>query len=154
MHDTLIQAAQPNLIGRSIITVLPTTEQMERFPLDAEAVAYRYAEGAVTRLSGKKSSTVDIYTNILAEESEEWTKEFAEDATWNVMNNMVEIEVISVTSLTWSGLRCGLMAGTRLVIRRARMMMCFGVLRWRCMLHVRWRQSRTWRLCLEWQGGK
>jgi hypothetical protein len=90
MHDTLVQAAQPNLIGRSIINVLPTTEQMERFPLDEEAVAYRYAEGAVTRLSGKKSSTVDIYTNILAEASEEWTKEFAEDATWNVMNNMIE----------------------------------------------------------------
>ena len=90
MHDTLVQAAQPNLIGRSIITVLPTTEQMERFPLDVDAIAYRYAEGTITRLSGKKSSTVDIYTNILAEASEEWTKEFAEDATWNVMNNMVE----------------------------------------------------------------
>jgi hypothetical protein len=90
MHDTLVQAAQPNLIGRSIITVLPTTEQMERFPLDVDAIAYRYAEGAITRLSGKKSGTVDIYTNILAEASEEWTKEFAEDATWNVMNNMVE----------------------------------------------------------------
>lgn len=90
MHDTLVQAAQPSLIGRSIIAVLPTTEQMERFPLDEEAVAYRYAEGTVTRLSGKKSSTVDIYTNILAEASEEWTKEFAEDATWNVMNNMIE----------------------------------------------------------------
>jgi hypothetical protein len=90
MHDTLIQAAQPNLIGRSIITVLPTTEQMERFPLDVDAIAYRYAEGTITRLSGKKSTTVDIYTNILAEASEEWTKEFAEDATWNVMNNMVE----------------------------------------------------------------
>jgi hypothetical protein len=90
MHDTLAQAAQPNLIGRSIITVLPTTEQMERFPLDEEAIAYRYAEGTVTRLSGKKSSTVDIYTNILAEASEEWTKEFAEDATWNVMTNMIE----------------------------------------------------------------
>jgi hypothetical protein len=90
MHDTLIQAAHPNLIGRSIINVLPTTEQMERFPLDVNAIAYRYAEGAITRLSGKKTSTVDIYTNILAEASEEWTKEFAEDATWNVMNNMVE----------------------------------------------------------------
>ena len=90
MHDTLVQAAQPKLVGRNIINVMPTTEQMERFPLDAEAVAYRYAEGAVTRLSGAKNSTVDIYTNILAEASEEWTKEFAEDATWNVMNNMVE----------------------------------------------------------------
>jgi hypothetical protein len=63
---------------------------MERFPLDEKAVAYRYAEGAVTRLSGKKVSTVDVYTNILAEASEEWTKEFLEDATWNVMDNMVE----------------------------------------------------------------
>ena len=90
MHDTLVQAAQPNLIGRSIINVLPTTEQMERFPLGVDAVAYRYAEGAFTRLSGKKNGTVDVYTNILAEASEEWTKEFAEDATWNVMNDMVE----------------------------------------------------------------
>jgi len=90
MHDTLVAAAQPNLIGRNIINVMPTTEQMERFPLDADAIAYRYAEGAVTRLSGNKNGTVDIYTNILAEASEEWTREFAEDATWNVMQNMIE----------------------------------------------------------------
>ena len=90
MHDTLVAAANPNFIGRSIINVMPTTEAMERFPLDENAIAYRYAEGAITRLSGKKNSTVDIYTDIMAEASEEWTKEFAEDATWNVMNNMVE----------------------------------------------------------------
>ncbi|NWG10248.1 phage major capsid protein [Candidatus Bathyarchaeota archaeon] len=90
MHDTLVQAAYPEMIGRNIITVRPTTETMERFPLDEDAVAYRYAEGAVTRLSGKKISTVDVYTNILAEASEEWTREFLEDATWNVMDNMVE----------------------------------------------------------------
>lgn len=90
MHDTLVQAAYPEMIGRSIITVRPTTETMERFPLDEKAVAYRYAEGAATRLSGKKTSTVDIYTNIVAEASEEWTREFLEDATWNVMDSMVE----------------------------------------------------------------
>ncbi len=89
MHDTLVQAAFPELIGRNIITVMPTTETLERFPLDVDAVAYRYAEGAVTRLSGKKNSTVDIYTNVLSESSEEWTREFLEDATWNVMDNMV-----------------------------------------------------------------
>jgi hypothetical protein len=44
----------------------------------------------VTRLSGKKNSTVDVSTNVLAESSEEWTREFIEDATWNVMDNMVE----------------------------------------------------------------
>ena len=90
LHDTLVQAAYPEMIGRNIITVRPTTEAMERFPLDEKAVAYRYAEGAATRLSGKKNSTVDVYTNVLAEASEEWTREFLEDATWNVMDSMVE----------------------------------------------------------------
>lgn len=90
MHDTLVEAAYPEMIGRDIINVMPTTEPLERFPLDEKAVAYRYGEGAVTRLSGKKNGTVDIYANVLADSSEEWTKEFLEDATWNVMNNMVE----------------------------------------------------------------
>ncbi|MCW3994585.1 MAG: phage major capsid protein [Candidatus Bathyarchaeota archaeon] len=90
LHDTLVQAAYPEMIGRDIITVMPTTEPMERFPLDEKAVAYKYAEGSATRLSGQKNSIVDVYTNILAESSEEWTREFLEDATWNVMNSMVE----------------------------------------------------------------
>ncbi len=90
LHDTLVQAAYPEMIGRGIITVRPTTEAMERFPLDEKAVAYRYAEGVATRLSGKKNSTVDVYTNVTAEASEEWTREFLEDATWNVMDNMAE----------------------------------------------------------------
>jgi len=90
MHDTLVEAAYPELIGRNIINVRPTTETMERFPLDVKGVAYLYAEGAATRLSGKKHSTVDISTGELAESSEEWTREFVEDATWNVMDNEVE----------------------------------------------------------------
>ena len=90
LHDTLIEAAYPEMIGRDIITVMPTTEPMERFPLDEKAVAYRYAEGTATRLSGSKNGIADIYTNVLAESSEEWTREFLEDATWNVMNRMVD----------------------------------------------------------------
>ena len=90
MHDTLVQAAYPEMIGRGIITVMPTSEAMERFPLDEKATAYRYAEGTAARLSGHKNSTIDVYTNILAEASEEWTREFLEDATWNVMDRMVE----------------------------------------------------------------
>ncbi|MEM2631354.1 MAG: phage major capsid protein [Candidatus Bathyarchaeia archaeon] len=90
MHDTLVKAAWPEMIGREIIDVRQTREPLERFPLDSDAVGYVYAEGAITRLSGKKISTVDVQTNILAEASEEWTREFVEDATWNVMDNMVE----------------------------------------------------------------
>jgi len=90
MHDTMVDAAWPELIGRNIITVMPTSEAMERFPLDTGAVGYRYAEGAVTRLSSKKPSTVDIYTNQLAESSDEWSREYLEDATWNVMSKAVD----------------------------------------------------------------
>src|SRR4030067_3444020 len=90
MHDTLVQSAWPELIGRNVVTVRPTTETMERFPLVIETVAYRYTEGAVTRLSGKKTSTVDIYTDQLAESADEWTREYLEDATWNVMDNAIE----------------------------------------------------------------
>ena len=90
MHDTLVESAYPEMIGRNVITVRPTTESMERFPLDEKSVAYRYAEGGVTRLGGRKVSTVDIYTDILAESAEEWTRDFLEDATWNVMDSMVE----------------------------------------------------------------
>ena len=75
MHNALVQNAWPELIGRNMITVKPTTETLERFPLDAGAVAYKYAEGSVTRLSGKKSTTVDICTDQLAESSDEWTRE-------------------------------------------------------------------------------
>ncbi len=90
LHDTLVEAAYPEMIGRDIITVMPTTETMERFPLDQDATAYRYAEGSAARLSGHKNDIVDVYTNVLAESSEEWTREFLEDATWNVMNSMVD----------------------------------------------------------------
>jgi len=90
MHDTLVEAAYPELIGRNIINVKPTTETLERFPLDVKGVAYLYAEGGATRLSGKKHTTVDVTTDVLTESAEEWTREFVEDATWNVMDNMVE----------------------------------------------------------------
>ena len=90
MHDTLVEAAWPELIGRNVINVRPTSEALERFPLDVGAIAYEYAEGAVTRLSGKKKSTIDVSTNVLAEASDEWTREYLEDATWNVLDNAVE----------------------------------------------------------------
>ena len=89
MHDTMVESAWPELIGRSIIQVMPTTEPLERFPLDAGAIAYEYAEGAAVRLSGKKPTKVDISTDITTESGDEWTKEFSEDATWNVMDRMV-----------------------------------------------------------------
>ena len=89
MHDTMVESAWPELIGRNIITVMPTSEALERFPLDGGAVAYEYGENGAVRLSGKKPTKVDVSTDILVESGDEWTNEFAEDATWNVMDRMV-----------------------------------------------------------------
>jgi hypothetical protein len=89
MHNSLVEAAYAELIGRNIIDVKPTTEALERFPLERRCVAYAFQDGAITRLSGSKHSTVDITCDQLAESSEEWSKEFAEDATWNVMDSFV-----------------------------------------------------------------
>ena len=85
----MVDAAWPEQIGRAIINVTPTSEALERFPLDEGAVAYQYAEGAVVRLSGKKPGKIDVSTNITVESGDQWTKEFDEDATWNVMDRMV-----------------------------------------------------------------
>ncbi len=89
MHDTMVDAAWAEQIGRSIINVVPTSEALERFPLDQGAVAYQYAEGSVVRLSAKKPGKVDVSTNVTVESGDQWTKEFDEDATWNVMDRMV-----------------------------------------------------------------
>ncbi len=89
MHNTVIEAAWPEMIGRNIINTMPTSEALERFPIDEGAVAYVYAEGGVVRLSGKKVRTADISTNILIESGDDWTKEFSEDATWNVIDLIV-----------------------------------------------------------------
>lgn len=90
MHDKVVKCAYPELIGRNIITARPTKEPVEKFPVDSKAVAYNYAEGAVTRLSGKKNAVITVSTDVLAEASEKCTREFVEDATWNAMENIVE----------------------------------------------------------------
>jgi hypothetical protein len=90
MHNTIVDAAWPEMIGRSIINVKPTSEAIERFPLDGGAVAYQYSEAGCVRLSAKKATTADISTNILVESGDSWTQEFSEDATWNVLDQMVQ----------------------------------------------------------------
>ena len=89
MHDAMVEAAWPELIGRNMINVMPTSEALERFPLDGGAVAYQNSESGVVRLSSKKPTKVDVSTDILVESGDDWTKEFSEDATWNVMDRMV-----------------------------------------------------------------
>lgn len=90
IHDTVVDAARPNLIARYIIDTRTTEEALERFPLESESVAYIASEGAINRVSGARYSTTDIQTNIIVKDSAEWTKEFVEDAKWNVMERELQ----------------------------------------------------------------
>jgi len=90
MQSQVVRSAAPLLLGRSIIETRQTKEPFEKFALDSKAVAYSYVEGAATRFSGRKNDFVVVDTNIFAESSEQWTREFLEDATWNVMQSIDE----------------------------------------------------------------
>lgn len=90
IHDVVVDAAKPNLIARQIIDVRTTEEALERFIKAKKSVAYIGTEGGIVRLSGERYETVDLQTNVFIKDGVEWTREFAEDAKWNVMNRQLE----------------------------------------------------------------
>jgi len=89
MHDVVIEAAKPTLIGREIIWVRPTSEALERFPRAKKGKAYVMAESGKVYVVGERYDRVDISTNVIVKAGAEWTQEFLEDATWNVMDRQV-----------------------------------------------------------------
>jgi len=85
MHDAVIEAAKPALIGREIIWVMPTTESMVRFPKAKLGKAKRTAELSETWIYGEKYATADVKTDIEIRAGAEYSKKFFEDATWPVL---------------------------------------------------------------------
>ena len=55
MHDTMVDAAWPELIGRNIITVMPTMRQWNVFHLTLEQLATATQKAQSARLSGKET---------------------------------------------------------------------------------------------------
>jgi len=90
IHDVVVEAAKPNLIARNIIDTRTSTEALERFIKAKKSVAYIGAEGGIVRLAGERYETADIKTNIIVKDGVSWTREFAEDAGWNVLNRQLE----------------------------------------------------------------
>jgi len=90
IHDVVVDAAKPNLIARDIIDVRTTTESLERFPRAKKSVAYVAGEGGTVRIHGERYDWVDVQTSVFIKDGVEWTREFAEDAKWNVMNRQLE----------------------------------------------------------------
>ncbi len=88
LQQRIVQLAYPEFIGRNIIDVRPTKEPSERFPLAGKAVGYTYVEGSASRLSGDKTGSVVVNLDNYAESSEQWTKEFIEDASPHAINDI------------------------------------------------------------------
>lgn len=85
LHDSVVEAAKPALIGRELIWVMPTTESMVRFPKAKLGKAKKSSELAETWIYGEKYSTTDVKANIEIRAGAEYSKKFFEDATWPVM---------------------------------------------------------------------
>lgn len=90
IHDVVVEAAKPNLIGREIIDVKTTTEALERFPRAKKSIAYVGSESGTVRIYGERYDWVDVNVNVILKDGVEWTREFTEDARWNVMNRQLE----------------------------------------------------------------
>jgi hypothetical protein len=85
MHSIVVEAAKPNLIGRELVTVMPTTEALVRFPKAKLAKAYKKGEFAETFFVGEKYETQDIKCDIEIRAGAEFSKKFFEDASWPVL---------------------------------------------------------------------
>jgi len=85
MHDVVVEAAKPALIGREIIWVLPTTETLVRFPRAKLGKAYRTAELSEVWITQEKYDTIDVKADMEIKAGAEYSKKFFEDASWGVM---------------------------------------------------------------------
>lgn len=118
MQDVVVEAAQPVLIGREMITVLNVNDAIIRFPKAKLAIAYETAEGALYWLTGEKYETQDIKCDIEIKAGCEWSKRFYEDATWPVLERQAkelgraigELETAKIFAL-YDGIAAGDLAG-------------------------------------------
>jgi len=85
MHDVVVEAAKPALIGREILWVLPTTETLVRFPRAKLGKARRTAELSEVWITQEKYDTIDVKADMEISAGAEYSKKFFEDASWGVM---------------------------------------------------------------------
>lgn len=118
MHDVVVEAAKPALIGREIIWVLPTTETLVRFPRAKLGKAHKTAELSQVWITQEKYNTVDIKADTEIKAGAEYSKKFFEDASWGVMERQTaevgraigELETERVLAL-YDGIAAGDLAG-------------------------------------------
>jgi len=118
MHDVVVEAAKPALIGREIIWVLPTTETLVRFPKAKLGKAHKTAELSQVWITQEKYESIDIKADTEIKAGAEYSKKFFEDATWGVMERqtaevgraIAELETEKVLAV-YDGIAAGDLAG-------------------------------------------
>ena len=88
VHDVVVDAAKPNLIGRELIWVVPTNKYLVRFVRAKRGKAWRVGQTEPPP-TGEKYDNVDIECKYEIAASQEWGESFLEDATWNVLERQI-----------------------------------------------------------------
>jgi hypothetical protein len=88
IQDAVWAAAQPTLIGREIIKVIPTKNALERFPKEIRAYAWE-GEGPAYD-TGARLEMQDVKADKEINSKKEWTESFVEDASWDVLRWQIE----------------------------------------------------------------
>jgi len=118
MHDVVVEAAKPTLIGREMMWVLPTDQALVRFPKARLGKAKQTAEFAETWFYPEKRDTTDVQATVEIRAGGEWSKKYVEDANWNVMERQAmevgraigELETEKIYSL-YTGIAASDLAG-------------------------------------------
>lgn len=88
LHDKVVEAAVPALIGRELLTVLPVTKDPVRFPKALHGKAWHTGE-AETPVTPEMYGNVDVSAGELKSRAE-WSETFFEDAEWNVVERFIK----------------------------------------------------------------
>lgn len=107
VYSKVLDAAVPNLVGRLMLDVIPTTESTVRFPIASKVTGKRVGQGYEGWIIGEHYDTTDIDTDIIYKMGAQWTISFLEDASWAVMQRQVaevgrsvaEVETVDIIAL-------------------------------------------------------
>lgn len=85
VHDVIVEAALPALIGREMISVVPTTSKGLRFFIASVGAAYVTAELSEVWDSPETQAVKDIDANIIIRSGASWSRSFIEDFEWPIL---------------------------------------------------------------------
>jgi len=117
IHDRVIEAAKPELLGREMIWLVPTSEPLVRFYKQKLAKAYQVGETAPPEVP-EKMETQDVQATVELASKMTFSRSYIEDAPWAVLQRAGEEAARAVAQLEtekiialYTGIAAGNLAG-------------------------------------------